>query len=65
MNDLRVINLSSYATPKIIEYRNKEWIAYGEDNNYFKYLIFNKVKRGHFDNIFYEFFFFWLSVLTF
>ena len=39
MSDLRVINLSSYATPKIIEYRNKEWIAYGEDNNYFKYLI--------------------------
>ena len=39
MSDLRVINLSSYATPKIIEYRNKECIAYGEDNNYFKYLI--------------------------
>ena len=39
MNDLRVINLSSYTTPKIIEYRNKEWIAYGEDNDYFKYLI--------------------------
>ena len=39
MNDLRVINLSSYTTPKIIEYRNKELIAYGEDNDYFKYLI--------------------------
>ena len=39
MNDLRVINLSSYTTPKIIEYRTKEWIAYGEDNDYFKYLI--------------------------
>ena len=37
MNDLRVINLSSYTTPKIIEYRTKEWIAYGEDNDYFKY----------------------------
>lgn len=39
MNDLRVINLSSYTTPKIVEYNNKEWIAYGEDNNYFQYLI--------------------------
>ena len=39
MNDLRFINLSSYTTPKVVEYRNKEWIGYGEDNNYFKYLI--------------------------
>ena len=39
MNDLRVINLSSYTTGKIVEYNNKEWIAYGEDNNYFQYLI--------------------------
>jgi hypothetical protein len=39
MNDLRVINLSSYTTPKVVEYKNKEWIGYGDDNNYFKYLI--------------------------
>ena len=39
MNDLRFINLSSYTTPKVVEYRNKEWIGYGEDNNYFQYLI--------------------------
>ena len=39
MNDLRFINLSSYTTPKVVEYKNKEWVAYGEDNNYFKYLI--------------------------
>ena len=39
MNDLRVINLSSYTTPKVTEQKNREWIGYGEDNNYFKYLI--------------------------
>jgi len=39
MNDLRFINLSSYTTPKVVEYNNKEWVAYGEDNNYFKFLI--------------------------
>ena len=39
MNDLRVINLSSYTTPKVVEYKNKEWIGYGDDNNYFRYLI--------------------------
>ena len=31
MNDLRFINLSSYTTPKVVEYKNKEWIGYGED----------------------------------
>jgi len=39
MNDLRFINLSSYTTPKITEVKNKDWVAYGEDNNYFQYLI--------------------------
>jgi len=39
MNDLRVINLSSYTTPKVTEQKNRNWIGYGEDNNYFKYLI--------------------------
>ena len=39
MNDLRVLNLSSYTTPKVTEQKNREWIGYGEDNNYFKYLI--------------------------
>ena len=39
MNDLRFINLSSYTTPEIKEVKNKNWVAYGEDNNYFQYLI--------------------------
>ena len=39
MNDLRIVNLSTYTTPEIIEKSNKEWVSYGADNNYFKYLI--------------------------
>jgi len=39
MNDLRIVNLSTYTTPDIVESGNKEWVSYGADNNYFKYLI--------------------------
>ena len=39
MNDLRIVNLSTYTTPEIVEKSNKEWVSYGADNNYFKYLI--------------------------
>ena len=39
MNDLRVVNLSTYTSPEIIEKSNKEWVSYGTDNNYFSYLI--------------------------
>ena len=39
MNDLRIVNLSTYTSPDIVEKSNKEWVSYGSDNNYFKYLI--------------------------
>ena len=39
MNDLRVVNLSTYTSPEIVEKSNKEWVAYGTDNDYFSYLI--------------------------
>jgi len=39
MSNIRVVNLSTYTTPEIKEVQNKEWIEYGEDNNYFQYLI--------------------------
>ena len=35
----RFIQLSTYTTPKIEEVRNQEWVAYGENNDYFQYLI--------------------------
>jgi len=33
------VNLSSYSTPEIVESKNKEWVEFGADNNYFKFLI--------------------------
>lgn len=33
------VNLSNYTSPQVKEIKNKEWIAYGDDNNYFQYLI--------------------------
>ena len=34
-----IVNLSTYTSPEIVEVANKDWVAYGEDNNYFQYLI--------------------------
>ena len=33
-----VVNLATYTSPKVVEVRNQEWVAYGDDNNYFGYL---------------------------
>lgn len=33
---IKIVNLNSYSTPEIIEQQNKDWIAYGADNNYFQ-----------------------------
>jgi hypothetical protein len=41
MNDLRIVNLSSYTSPEIVEKSNKQWVAYGSDNNFFGHLISN------------------------
>jgi len=34
-----ITNLSAYEMPQAIEEKNKEYVAYGEDNNYFAFLI--------------------------
>ena len=39
MSNIRFVNLSNYTTPEVKEYRDKDWVAYGNDNNYFQYLI--------------------------
>ena len=39
MDNLHIVNLSSYNRPKISEDKRKEWVNYGEDNNYYQYLI--------------------------
>jgi hypothetical protein len=38
-NDLRVVNFSTYTSPKITEEKNRDWVDYGSDNNYYQYLI--------------------------
>ena len=37
--DVRVVSLSSYTTPKVTESNQNDWVAYGDDNDYFQYLI--------------------------
>ena len=38
-SEVSFVNLSTYTSPEVIEVPNQEWIAYGEDNNYFQFLI--------------------------
>lgn len=37
--DIRVVELATYTSPKIIEDPRKDYVMYGEDNNYYQYLI--------------------------
>lgn len=39
MSDFRFVQLSTYTTPEVKEVKNQDWVAYGDDNNYFQYLI--------------------------
>lgn len=34
-----IINMAGYTSPQIVEQTNKDWVEYGEDNNYYQYLI--------------------------
>src|SRR5210317_2316224 len=36
---VHVLKMSSYTAPPVIETARGEWVEYGEDNNYFQYLI--------------------------
>jgi len=38
-NNLHIVKLASYNRPRISEDPKKEWINYGDDNNYYQYLI--------------------------
>lgn len=39
MSNISVTNLAAYQSPNAIEDKRKKWVAYGEDNNYYKFLI--------------------------
>ena len=38
-DNLHIVSLASYNRPKITEDKNKDWVNYGDDNNYYQYLI--------------------------
>jgi hypothetical protein len=38
-DSVHVMQLSSYTAPKVVEDSREKWVAYGEDNDYFQYLI--------------------------
>jgi len=38
-DSIHVLNLSSYSSPQVIEDTRNNWVAYGDDNDYFQYLI--------------------------
>ncbi len=39
MNNLHILNLAKYEAPTISENKRNEWVTYGENNNYFNFLI--------------------------
>jgi hypothetical protein len=39
MNNLHVLNLSAYTTPTIQESKRDNWVEFGEDNNYYSFLV--------------------------
>tara|TARA_B110000908_G_scaffold172461_1_gene240035 strand:- start:147 stop:1901 length:1755 start_codon:yes stop_codon:yes gene_type:complete len=39
MSDLSIVNLSTYTSPRIVETKTDDFVSYGEDNNYFQFLI--------------------------
>lgn len=38
-NNIKLVQLATYTSPTIVEQKNKDWVEYGEDNNYYGYLI--------------------------
>ena len=38
-DSIHVVNLASYTAPEVVESKRYDWVEYGSDNMYFKYLI--------------------------
>lgn len=36
---LYIVNMAAYTSPAVVEKPNKDWVEYGDDNNYYQYLI--------------------------
>ena len=39
MSEFFLTNLAAYTAPEVVELKNKAWVQYGVDNNYFNYII--------------------------
>jgi len=39
MDNVHIVNLSSYNRPKIKEDKKRDWVEYGDDNDFYSYLI--------------------------
>ena len=38
-SEFSFVNLATYTSPEVIEVKNKDWVKYGADDNYFQFLI--------------------------
>ena len=38
-SEFSFVNLATYTSPEILEVKNRDWVQYGADNNYFQFLI--------------------------
>ena len=38
-NNVHILNLATYEKPQVIESTNKEWVAYGQQNNFYDWLM--------------------------
>ena len=38
-SEFSFVNLATYTSPEIVEIKNRDWVQYGADNNYFQFLI--------------------------
>jgi hypothetical protein len=39
MNNLHILNLAKYEAPEVVESKREDWVTYGENNDYFNFLI--------------------------
>jgi hypothetical protein len=38
-DNIKIVELSTYSAPEITEDKRNDWVNYGDENNYFEFLI--------------------------
>ena len=46
-NNIKMVEFASYVAPAIVENPRLDWVEYGEDNNYYQYLIDFRTMKQH------------------